>query len=419
MGPDEETHARYRRALMGAFSDKALRDYSHILEDHVDLFIRKLQEKASSSEPVDLTAWFNFLTFDISGRLTFGESFGSTESGRAHPWVAISCAFGKGVAMMASLNFLGLTSGPVGRLLKFAIPQAAREKMVYHKQLTEQKVGSYLESHERKGQAAFIDTALRYNEGVKTQQDIMTKPELDINMSILIFAGSETTSSALSSILRYLLQNQQCMNTLQREVRSSFADAKEITATSVGNSEYLTACISEGLRMGPPVVIGLPRVVPRGGAFIGEKLVPAGVSDLFPPESRQCPPTQESFQPRNVLKQSQTFVVVNQHAINRSPSNFHQPDTFLPERFLPADSNNDNLEAFQPFSIGRHGCIGQRLAWAEMRLVLARLLYAFDIDLVDRKQQDQRNFDFVNQKTFIFWEKEPLMVRLKARVAAV
>ena len=75
--------------------------------------------------------------------------------------------------------------------------------------------------------------------------------------------------------------------------------------------------------------------------------------------------------------------------------------------------NKDNLDAFQPFSIGRHGCIGQRLAWAEMRLVLARLLYAFDIQLVHPNQQDQGGFDFVKQKTFIFWEKEPLMVRLK------
>ena len=266
---------------MPAFADKALRDYSHVLEDYVDLFIRKLHEKTSNHEPIDLTAWFNFLTFDISGVLTFGESFGSTESGRAHPWVAISCGFGKGVAMMASLNFLGLTSGPFTRLLKFLIPATAREKMVYHKQLTEQKVGSYLESGEQKARAVFIDTALRYNEGIKSQQDTITKPELDINMSILVFAGSETTSSALASILCYLLQNRQCLTTLVHEVRSSFAAATEITTTSTSNLEYLTACISEGLRMGPPVVVGLPRVVPKGGAYICDKLVPAGVSPLF------------------------------------------------------------------------------------------------------------------------------------------
>ncbi len=116
-----------------------------------------------------------------------------------------------------------------------------------------------------------------------------------------------------------------------------------------------------------------------------------------------------------MLTPLQTFVVVNQHAINRSTSNFNNPDVFDPGRFISSNTNNDSMEAFQPFSIGRHQCIGQRLAWAEMRLVLARLLYAFDIELVDQGQQDQGNFDFVKQKTFIFWEKEALMVRLKAR----
>ncbi len=281
MGPNEEAHSRYRRAFMGAFSDKALRDYSHVLESYVDLFISKLHEKAIQSEPFDIASWFNFLTFDISGVLTFGESFGSTEGGRAHPWVAISCAFGKGAAMIASLNFLGLTTGPYGRLLKFAIPKTARERMVYHKELTQQKVGGYLESGEHKERAAFIDAALRYNDSVKRQEDTVTKQEIDINMSILVFAGSETTSSALSAILRYLLQNQQCLGRLVHEIQRTFAESKDITVASVGDIEYLTACISEGLRMGPPVVIGVPRVVPKGGAYVCDKLVPAGVSTLI------------------------------------------------------------------------------------------------------------------------------------------
>jgi len=43
---------------------------------------------------------------------------------------------------------------------------------------------------------------------------------------------------------------------------------------------------------------------------------------------------------------------------------------------------------------------------AEVRLVLARLLYAFDVKLANK----QDTMDFGEQKTHIFWEKEPLMV---------
>lgn len=234
MGPNEASHARYRRAFMSAFSDKALRDYSYVLEDFADLFIRKLHVTASTSQPLDLTAWFNCLTFDISGVLSFGESFGSTEAGKAHPWVAIACAFGQAIAKLASLNFLGLTSGPFGVLIKSIIPKEVQERIAYHRQLTEQKVARYLDSADsNKERAAFIDSALRFNEDPKHSSDIVTQQELALNMSILIFAGSETTSSALSAILRYLLQNPTCLSKLTSEIRDTFPTSTSITVSTV------------------------------------------------------------------------------------------------------------------------------------------------------------------------------------------
>ncbi|WP_152722024.1 cytochrome P450, partial [Moraxella catarrhalis] len=41
---------------------------------------------------------------------------------------------------------------------------------------------------------------------------------------------------------------------------------------------YLNAVVNESLRIAPPVVIGVPRVVPAGGATICGRYVPAGVS---------------------------------------------------------------------------------------------------------------------------------------------
>jgi cytochrome P450 len=266
---------------MSAFTDKALREYSSVLESHIDLFIRKLQDRSQDCSPLDLVSWFNFLTFDISGTLSFGESFGSVEAGRAHPWVAISCAFGKGITMVASLNFLGLIGGPFGSLLRFAIPKAARERMVYHRQLTEEKVGRYLDSSSKKdGQAAFLDAALRFRDAAKHDQDeeVLTKPELAINMSILIFAGSETSSSALSAVMRYLLRHEDSLAGLVKEIRTSFTLEQEINANSVSKLDFLTACINESMGMSHPVVIGVPRIVPKGGAWICEKRVPEGVS---------------------------------------------------------------------------------------------------------------------------------------------
>jgi cytochrome P450 len=62
--------------------------------------------------------------------------------------------------------------------------------------------------------------------------------------------------------------------------------------------------------------------------------------------------------------------------------------------------------------MGRHKCIGQKLAMTIMRLTLSRLVYAFDLKLVEAVQ------DFGGQNTYIFWEKKPLRVELKLRAGA-
>lgn len=71
-------------------------------------------------------------------------------------------------------------------------------------------------------------------------------------MTVLIFAGSETTASGLSGILRILLQNKHPLTKLIHEIRSSFADEAEITMAPVGRLKYLEAVINEGLRVCPP-----------------------------------------------------------------------------------------------------------------------------------------------------------------------
>jgi cytochrome P450 len=68
---------------------------------------------------------------------------------------------------------------------------------------------------------------------------------------------------------------------LTKEVRSSFNNEEEITLTSVGQLEYMLACLDEALRMYPPVPIGMPRVVPKGGFRIAGHMVPEDVSVLF------------------------------------------------------------------------------------------------------------------------------------------
>ena len=98
---------------------------------------------------------------------------------------------------------------------------------------------------------------------------------------------------------------------------------------------------------------------------------------------------------------------VHHYATYRSPDNFRDPDNFVPERWLndPAYSN-DNRSCFRPFAVGPRDCLGQSMANHEIQLIIARVLFKFNLESCDE------NADWDDQKAFVLWEKKPLMCRL-------
>ena len=211
-------------------------------------------------------------TFSLSGALSFGESFGSVENGRAHPWVEISCGFGKGIALMASINFFR----PLNKLLKLAMPKDTMEKMKYHHELVHQKLMQRLTMKTKATAEDYVGSITAYNE--EKGETKIPKEEIEANMMVLIFAGSETTSTAMTAIVTHLLQNRAALEKLRDEIRAAYMTEGQITITNVAKLDYLTAVIQEGIRMGPPTAVGLPRVTPREGEVICGHYVPGNVS---------------------------------------------------------------------------------------------------------------------------------------------
>jgi cytochrome P450 len=100
----------------------------------------------------------------------------------------------------------------------------------------------------------------------------------------------------------------------------------------------------------------------------------------------------------------QTSIAMQQYASNRLESNFHRLDEFLPQRWLgDVEFADDNRAVLQPFAAGPRNCIGRNLAYAEMRLILGKVLYKLD---------EGKAGQWLDQKVYILWEKTPLWVRL-------
>jgi len=263
-------HARIRRLLAHAFSDRALREQEDLIQKYVSLLISRLTNVAAEGRLAGMVSWYNFTTFDIIGDLAFGEPFDCLESSELHPWVRSIFAGVKAGAFIGAARFWPSLSNLLNKL----ISKKLIEMRENHKVLSAEKVRRRLQ--QKTDRMDFTTYILRHND-----EKGMSVEEIEANADLLILAGSETTATLLSGCTYQLLTNPQTLEKLKREVRSTFQSEDEITIQRVSHLDYTLAVIEESLRMYPPVPIGLPRLVPDGGEDIEGIWVPGGVSHCF------------------------------------------------------------------------------------------------------------------------------------------
>ncbi|KAL6233103.1 hypothetical protein BDW75DRAFT_252217 [Aspergillus navahoensis] len=380
---NDADHSRYRRALSHAFSAKALQEQEPLIQGYVDKLISRLKGVAESGRADDLVKWFNLTTFDLIGDLAFGEPFGGLESAEYHHWVSTIFQSVKANPFIFLKDAYPLLARC---LIRAFIPKSimqAKRKQAEHSRLTVQKRLSS-NTHNR---LDFMDSMLRSRSDREKAQDALTDSEIVANSNILIIAGSETTATLLSGTVYWILRSPDALDRVVHEVRSVMKSEADITVQKVSTKlPYLLACFDEAFRLYPPVPTGLQR----------RALTPVQISGY------EIPPG--------------TNLSVHQSAAYRAPSNFHLPNEFIPERWLPDARNdpsspfyNDNRAVVQPFSVGPRNCIGRNLAFAEMRVILARVLWNFDLELC------RESVNWAEQKSYVLWEKGALMCRLKIR----
>lgn len=266
------------------------------------------------------------------------------------------------------------TMGTVGTLLKLLIPAHLKAQVHQHAAFSRSRLTKRL-SHQP-SRPDFMTHIVPH----VGRPNGLTDDEVLANAQILIMAGSETSATLLAATSYFLMTNPVPYQKLKDEIRSAFASEEEINFTSISKLKYTLAVLHESMRMHPPVPVGIHRFTPPEGAIIDGRWVAGG-----------------------------TDVAVHQWAAYRLECYFKDADRFIPERWLGEDERyaGDNREVFNPFSIGPRACIGRGLAYMEMRLVLARLVWAFDMEIMGESER------WTDQKTWVLYEKLPLMAKLR------
>lgn len=89
LAANDINHARLRKTLSHAFSEKALKEQEPLLQVYIDLMIDKLKGVAKSGGETDMMKWYDLTTFDMIGDLAFGASFEGLKNSRYHNWVGL------------------------------------------------------------------------------------------------------------------------------------------------------------------------------------------------------------------------------------------------------------------------------------------------------------------------------------------
>ncbi|KAM0263957.1 hypothetical protein ACHAQJ_000992 [Trichoderma viride] len=206
-----------------------------------------------------------------------------------------------------------------------------------------------------------------------------------------VATGHDTSSTTLSWIVKYLADNESSQAKLRRQLYVAYAEAhtekRQPTVMEIIEkpAPYLDAFLEECLRIAKTIpnmlrealvdVTILGHQVPKGTSIFIYSHGPGGQLESGPhiPESARSSTSQES----------------KDHVGEWDPDDIR---TFRPERWLQrvtgvqSDGNGEfdgfeykaNSGPFLTFGGGPRGCFGKKLAYMELRIVLAMLVWNFE-----------------------------------------
>lgn len=281
---NDDDHSRFRGTLQSSFSAQALQAREAMFQTYVGLLIKNLKDQVDpmslefekDSEElgvVNIVKHLNWTTFDITGEITFSESFGCLEGRITNPWIALIFSHLKASALLIGLRFYY----PLDEYLLWLIPKSLQKEKERYISLSKGKVHRRID-HPPKGKVADFMTPALQRMG---HEDGMSIREIEGTFTTLIIGGSETTATSIAGMINYLSKHPESLAKLAAEIRS-FESESDLTLVRLGHLPYLNGVIQEGLRLCTPLPSGLPRVVAPGGAIICGKFVAGGVSPSSP-----------------------------------------------------------------------------------------------------------------------------------------
>lgn len=333
-------HTQQRRLLMPAFHKKRIEalhsDMSLLINERSDQWFATA---ASSDGTIDFLREIKSLTLAVAVKTIFGLD---PDKEGEH-------------VRRAMERWLKLALSPSTVALPLDLPGAPFHALLQRSEQLEKEIRAMIT---RKRAALEHDTGETHADAMSLLLQAhdedgsrLTDDELIGQATALFIAGHETTASALTWTLFFLMQHPHIYADLLAELSSTLHNSTPTVdqLSSPSTLPLLDAVIKESMRLIPPGLWFL-RVATEARQF-GPYLVPEGARLLWTP------------------------VVVH-----RDPSIYPEPNKFKPERW---NSIDPSPYEYMPFGAGPRRCLGATFATMEMKLALPILLQRYRFQLQD------------------------------------
>ncbi|KAK2623556.1 hypothetical protein QTJ16_007110 [Diplocarpon rosae] len=354
-----ELHRRRRMPMNRLFSKTSIAKLEPLIQSTVDKLVARLRTFQQSSEVVPMHLAWACATADIISTYAFGQNSNYVETApafRCGLYETIRSTTKAAQAMkqiswilplvkMIPLGVVKLLDRNIFSILVFQNQMRAYIQTIVDESSDARKSDSY--------RTIFHEILASDMPASETRVDRLTQEGV-----ILLGAGMETTAWALSVITYHVLANPAIHAKLQAELDGAFLrSGGKPSLSQLEQLPYLSAVISEGLRLSYGVSQHLPRVSPDQDLLYGAWRIPAG-----------------------------TPVSMTSVLLHLNPTTFPAPTTFDPERFV-ADPHLSRY--LVNFTKGSRVCIGINLAYAELFLCVANVFGLFPgMKLVDTTIHD-------------------------------
>ena len=199
--------------------------------------------------------------------------------------------------------------------------------------------------------------------------EALTDNEIVGLLIALLFAGQHTSSLTSAWAVMLMVSNPSCLHQMISEQQELLGSAqgsggRALDYDSLKEMTYLHRCVKETLRLHPPLIMLMRKVLKPSGLQVGGFNVPKGHIVVSAPKYA------------NYLDKDQEGKTV-----------FKNPDQFDPDRFKP-ESEGGRAEdarkfAFISFGGGMHACMGQQFAYLQLKAIMSVLFRRYKLELVN------------------------------------